>query len=73
MIGFWAELDGSDEVKLQEDELKEAKWYTPEEIPPEAYSLDRIGITAGASTPDEIINAVEQALQKGYSCTEIRQ
>ncbi len=56
-------------------QLCPASWHieTPEEIPPEAYSLDRIGITAGASTPDEIIDAVEQALQKGYSCTEIRQ
>ena len=41
-------------------------WHieTPDEIPPEAYALQRVGITAGASTPDEIINAVEQALQR---------
>ena len=44
MIGFWAELDGSDEVKLQEDELKEAKWYTPEEIPP-AYEENPLDLT----------------------------
>lgn len=33
MIGFWAELDGDDKVKLQEEELKEATWFLPEEMP----------------------------------------
>lgn len=43
-------------------------WHieTPEELPEQAFTLSRIGITAGASTPDSIIDAVEQALQKGY-------
>ena len=44
MVGFWAELDGSDQVKLQEDELKEAGWYTPEEIPP-AYEDAPLDLT----------------------------
>ena len=41
-------------------------WHieTPDEIPQEAFTLTCIGITAGASTPDEVIDAVEQALQK---------
>ena len=41
-------------------------WHieTPEEIPEEAFTLSCIGITAGASTPDEVIDAVEQALEK---------
>ena len=33
------------------------------DIPPEFYNLQTIGITAGASTPDSIITAVEEALQ----------
>jgi len=47
-------------------ELVPQAWQieTPNEIPDEAFSLERVGITAGASTPDEIIDAVEQALQK---------
>jgi 4-hydroxy-3-methylbut-2-enyl diphosphate reductase len=41
-------------------------WHieTPEDIPDEVYELESVGITAGASTPDEVITAVEQALQK---------
>lgn len=33
MVGFFAELDGSDAIRLQEDELSEAGWYTREQIP----------------------------------------
>ncbi|HBI64600.1 MAG TPA: NAD(+) diphosphatase [Clostridiales bacterium] len=44
MIGYWAELDGSDIITLQEDELKSAGWYTPEEIPP-AYEDDPLDLT----------------------------
>lgn len=33
MIGFYAELDGDDSIRLQEDELAEAGWYAREEIP----------------------------------------
>lgn len=42
-------------------------WHIEDErdIPAAAYDLGRIGLTAGASTPDEVIDAVEQALQNG--------
>lgn len=36
MIGFFAELDGDDKIRLQEDELSEAGWYTRDEIPDDA-------------------------------------
>jgi 4-hydroxy-3-methylbut-2-enyl diphosphate reductase len=35
---------------------------SPNEIPPSFFELDRVGLTAGASTPDEAIDAVETAL-----------
>ena len=36
MIGFFAELDGDDKIRLQRDRLSEAGWYTREEIPDDA-------------------------------------
>lgn len=33
MIGFFAELDGDDTIKLEEEELAEAGWYHRDEIP----------------------------------------
>lgn len=36
-----------------------------EDIPEEFYKLDKVGITAGASTPDGIIEAVEKSLVSG--------
>ena len=38
------------------------------EIPEEFFSMKRIGITAGASTPDEIINEVCEVLNVRSSC-----
>lgn len=35
MIGFFADLDGDDKIRLEEDELSEAGWYTREEVPDE--------------------------------------
>lgn len=37
LMGFYAELDGPDQITLQEDELSEAGWYHRNEIP-EDYS-----------------------------------
>lgn len=33
LMGYFAELDGSDEITLQEDELAEATWFHRDEIP----------------------------------------
>lgn len=42
MIGFFAELDGDDTIRLQEDELSEAGWYHRDEIPDETI-MNSIG------------------------------
>lgn len=42
MIGFFAELDGDDTIRLQEDELSEAGWYHRDEVPDETL-LNSIG------------------------------
>ena len=39
MIGFFAELDGADAIRLQEDELSEAGWYRRDEIPEDVSSI----------------------------------
>ncbi len=40
---------------------------TPEEIPSEFFELEIVGITAGASTPDDTISAVEKRLNLQYN------
>lgn len=39
MIGFFAELDGDDSIRLQEDELSEAGWYHRDQIPEDSSSI----------------------------------
>ena len=39
MIAFFAELDGDDAIRLQEDELSEAGWYRRDEIPEDVSSI----------------------------------
>ena len=41
---------------------KAAHIQNAEEIPEEFFTLEKVGITAGASTPDEIIDRVEESL-----------
>lgn len=43
MIGFFAELDGDDTIKLQEDELSEAAWYSRAEIPDDNSGISVAG------------------------------
>ena len=43
---------------------KAALIETPEETPEEFFSLETVGITAGASTPDDTIDSVEALLKK---------
>ena len=42
MIGFFAELDGDDSIRLQDGELSEAGWFTRDEIPDDLI-LNSIG------------------------------
>lgn len=42
MVGFFAELDGDDTIRVEEDELSEANWFGREEIPDDAL-LNSIG------------------------------
>ena len=41
LAGFFCEVDGTDEIKLDKNELKLAQWYSREEVvlQPDDYSL----------------------------------
>ena len=43
LMGFFCELDGSDRITVQEDELSEARWYRPEEIPADYSPISLTG------------------------------
>ncbi|MDO5548361.1 MAG: NAD(+) diphosphatase [Eubacteriales bacterium] len=40
MVGFFADLDGDDTVHIQEEELKEAKWFTRDTMPVNDSPID---------------------------------
>ena len=62
LFGFFCELDGSDEIIIEEDELAMAKWVTPEEIfeTPENFSLT-----------NEMICKFKDDYGRGYKVEEI--
>ncbi|MDL2237960.1 NAD(+) diphosphatase [Christensenellaceae bacterium OttesenSCG-928-K19] len=39
LLGFFADLDGSDVIRLDEDELAEAGWFTREEVVPDSSTI----------------------------------
>lgn len=43
LMGFYTELDGSDQVTVQEDELSEALWFRREEIPQDYSTISLTG------------------------------
>ena len=43
LLGFWAELDGSDKIHRQEDELSEAAWFMRSEIPTDHSEISLTG------------------------------
>lgn len=43
LMGFFAELDGSDRITVQEDELSEARWFRRDEIPTDHSGISLTG------------------------------
>lgn len=51
--------------QIAQDNCKKAAFIqTAEDIPDDFYTLNSVGLTAGASTPDELIDEVESRLKK---------
>ena len=44
MVGFWCEVDGPDDLRVDHSELKEAGWFRRDEIPLERTG-DRASMT----------------------------
>ncbi len=43
LMGFFAELDGSDTIRRQESELSEARWFTRDELPDDHSAISLTG------------------------------
>lgn len=43
LAGFYAELDGSDEIQLEREELSEGVWLSRDEIPVQDTSISLTG------------------------------
>lgn len=43
LMGFFCDLDGSDEIRVQEDELSEAAWFFRKDIPDDHSSISLTG------------------------------
>ena len=43
LFGFWAELDGSDEIRRQESELSEAAWFARDALPSDHSEISLTG------------------------------
>ena len=64
MIGFFADLDGDDKIRVQEDELSEAGWYHRDEIPDDDIMISVAGELKMAfkyKTPEYMNGASEEA------------
>ncbi|MEG1661210.1 MAG: NAD(+) diphosphatase [Clostridiales bacterium] len=57
MVGFFADLDGEDALTIQESELKEARWFSREDIPENPIRL---------SISQELIEAVRNGEHLRY-------
>lgn len=55
LMGFYADLEGSDQIKLQEDELSEGTWFRRDEIPDDF---------SGDSLTGEMITRFRQGLDR---------
>ena len=52
LAGFYCDLDGSDAIRIEEDELSEALWLPRGEIPPQGFVGLRKVVHAFAQRPD---------------------